>query len=423
MKFSTDAVPAEFPALFRRLILLTGWKPWKHRLAWLEEQARANPTMSYLLDERFGRELAFGDLRQHQKITRRYPWPPETAEQQQFYSLVAMLSRCHQRLSPTGKTRLEGMIRHSLKSDYGFAPLAFEMKIAAHLMGRGFDVDFNDMEGGRGFDYLIENDGIEIEIECKFFSGDIGRQIHSKRFHQLGTAIFPELQKFLEQRPGGRLIRIFIPARLSGNTEQQQEISDLLSQAISSQELAANSNGYEVSIDDFSLADSPFGQLSSNDVSREHLEQFLSDEFKIENKNSLLLSHREKGAILVVVESAVKDAVLKGMHNQLSYSARKQISGNRPVLFCCELADMTENQLRGLGNDGQEAIGLDYMVEYLLEHRPEIHSLIFTTQGTVRINKTGLGPTAHTSIQEIGPALQFKNPSHPLVNDPRCDFF
>ena len=230
MYFETTAVPAEIPAQFNRLMGITGWKPWKHRFMWLHEQVRVNPP--YYLTERFGLELAFGQVRQHHKQTGRYPWPPKTAEQQRLYSFLAMIVRCHQRLGAKGKTRLKGMIEDGLKSDYGIAQLAFEMKMVAQLMSRGFDVEFNDMESGGGFDFLATNEKVEIEIECKFVSGDIGRQIHLKRLHQLGTVLLPEMAKFLDQECGGQLVRVLLPGRLTGDDKQHHKIRHLISQAV-----------------------------------------------------------------------------------------------------------------------------------------------------------------------------------------------
>ena len=200
MHFVPDAVPAEIPALMARLVGITGWKPWGHRLAWLQEQIRVNLTMSHFIVERFGLELACDQVRRHYKQSGRYPWPPPTAEQVRFYSFLAMIVRCYHRLSPAGKMRMKGMLVDALKSDYGLAPLAFEMKVVAHLMTRGFDVVFHDMEEGGGFDYLATNEGVEIEVECKFVSGDIGRQIHLKKMHQLSTILLPEMAIALDQR-------------------------------------------------------------------------------------------------------------------------------------------------------------------------------------------------------------------------------
>jgi len=423
MHFVPEAVPAEIPAQMARLVGITEWKPWGHRLAWLQEQIRANPTMSRFIVERFSLELAYDQLRRHYKQSGRYPWPPTTAEQLRLYSFLAMIVRCYHRLSPAGKTRMRGMLVDALKSDYGLAPLAFEMKIVAHLMMRGFDVVFHDMEEGGGFDYLATNEGVEIEVECKFVSGDIGRQIHLKKMHQLSTILLPEMAIALDQRCGGCLVRISIPGRLGANEKQHYEICRLMSQAITDQKSDAKLNEYKISISKFSFEDSPFSQLPPDDVSLDHAVRFLSDEFGIENKNVLIQFRPKRGAILVVVESAKKDAILKGIHHQLKDSARNQLSGDRPGILCCELADMTEEQLLAFGNEQDEGTGFKFMVSDLIARRPQIHTVAFTTPGTVRLLKSTMGTTRRTTAQETGPAYTFSNPDHEMANDPRYDVF
>lgn len=423
MHFLPDAVPAEIPALMTRLVGITGWKPWGHRLAWLQEQIRANPTMPNFIVERFGLELASDQVRRHYKQSGRYPWPPTTAEQLRFYSFLAMIGRCYHRLSPAGKMRMRGMLVDALKSDYGFAPIAFEMKVVAHLMTRGFDVVFHDMEEGSGFDYLATKERVEIEVECKFVSGDIGRQIHLKKMHQLSTVLLPVMAVALDQRCGGRLVRISIPGRLGANEKQYYEICRLMSQAITDQKSDAKLNEYEILISHFSFEDSPFSHLPPDDVSLDHAERFLSDKFGIENKNVLIQIKPKRGAILIVVESAKKDAVLKGIHRQLKDSARNQLSGDRPGILCCELADMTEEQLLAFANEQDEGTGLQFMVSDLIARRPQIHTVAFTTPGTVRLLKSTMGTTRRTSVQETGPAYTFSNPDHEMANDPRYDEF
>lgn len=423
MYFSTEAVPAEIPAHVSRFISITGWKPWKRRLDWLNEQIRANPTMSLFVSERFAIELAFYEVRKHYRSTGNYPWPPKSLEQQRLYSFAAMVSRCHHRLSPSGRKRLRGMIDHSLKTDDGFASLAFEMKIAAHLMTKGFDVGFNDMEAGRGFDYLVSQDNAEVEVECKFVSGDIGRKVHLKRVHQLGGVLLGTIHGLLEKEEGGKLVRISIPDRLEGSREQLEEIAGLVDKLISEERLSITQNGYTVSTSGFSLADSPFGQLPADEISVELVQQYLFDQHDVDNRNVLVNFRPTKGAVLIVIESEKKDAVLRGIHAELKDSARKQFSGDRPGIFCCELGDLTEEQLLSLGEDRKGGSGLQYMVTDLLRRRPQIHTIAFTTTGTVYIKEATSQLTQHTSAQETGPSFVFKNPQHPLSKDTRYDIF
>lgn len=420
MHFTTEAVPAEVRTFVNRVISITGWEPWKRRLEWLDKQVRANPTMPFLFNERYGLEIAFAKTRRYYKKTGRYPWPPENDEQQRFFSMMAMIARCHHRLNPTGKKRLKGMILDALKSDHGLLPLAFEMKIAGQLMTLGFDVTFHDMEEGGGFDYLAEKGGVALEVECKYISGDIGQKIHLKRVHQLSTVLLPKLIEFLEQKDGGHLVRISIPDRLDGDRKKHQEIVNLVSRAFSAPVPNATDNGYQISISEFALADSPFAQLKNQNIQADQLHGFLSEEFGINNKNVLIHFAPNTGVVLATVESRKENTVLKGIHEQLKRAARDQLTEDRPGFLCCELGALDADQLYELGN---EENGLQYMASDLLERRPHIHTVAFTTRGPVHIRELESDTRMHTSIRETGPAYVFVNPAHPLCDDPRYTVF
>ena len=274
---------------------------------------------------------------------------------------------------------MAGMLRSALKSDDGFGPLAFEMKTVAHLMKRGFNVEFHDIEEGGGFDYLATNETVEIEIECKFISGDLGRKIHLKEFHQLSTVLLPEMSNALDQSDGGCLVRILIPRRLEANIQQHNEICRLMTHALANHESNKKYSEYGVSILDIPVQGNLSDLISQGDVSLDDFKKFLFNEHGIENRNVIINFRPKKGVIFVVVESTKKDPVLNAIHRQLKASARNQLSGDRPGILCCYLAEVTKEVLLGLWNHQDEGTGLQFMVSNLIARRPEIHSVVFTT--------------------------------------------
>ncbi len=139
MYFEPQAVPAEIVPLFRRFVSITGWKPWKKRLAALKQQVTDNPLLREYFAERYGLELELGRLlrvlRRGGKIGL-----PAAYRETAVLSFVATVARVHQRLSPQGQRRLAGMLRSGLDAEHGLASFQHEMGIATHLMAQGFDV-------------------------------------------------------------------------------------------------------------------------------------------------------------------------------------------------------------------------------------------------------------------------------------------
>ena len=419
MLFSVEAVPAEIPIHMRHLIEITGWEPWKNRLKSLEAQLAIGPTMSFYLVERFGLELAFSEIHTHLRQTARPIWPPKSSDQVRFVSFLAMVTRTHHRLSAVGKNRLKGMLIGALKSDFGLGPLAFEMKTVARLMRKQFDVEFHDLEEGGGFDFLISKDNAEIEIECKFITGDIGRKIHLKRLNQLTPFLMQEMEVLVQREHCGHLVRITIPDRLSGKIEQNQMIQELLAKLIAENRSVLKEKNHQLTLQEFDLEQSPFRRLRPEEITMEVVAEFLSDTFQLPNANALINFRPRGGVTIVVVQSAQNDAVLKGLHKQLKEAAGSQFSGDRPCSICCELADLSPEQLRSLGDAENEGTGLQAMVTDLFKRRPAVHTVSFTTPGTVNVEKSINGEKLVTSTQEAGFAYTFVNSTHPLSDDER----
>jgi hypothetical protein len=128
-------------------------------------------------DDKFPLERALKRAVAYRRVASRYPsiYGSGEAQYYQLYSFAFAAVCAHAGLSSGGQTRLCGYLKDGLKSDYGLAPVALEMAVAVHFWAADFDVEFTDMEGRGQFDFLASGAGIELEIDCKAVSGDVGR--------------------------------------------------------------------------------------------------------------------------------------------------------------------------------------------------------------------------------------------------------
>ena len=423
MYFQPEVTEYEFPSLIRRFKEITGWHPWEKRLTWLQAEIKKSVAMPYFWRDRFELELAFATIHRRYKVTGRYPKKNLTVEQQRFLSFVAVMVRCYERLSQPGQKRLRGMLLDSLKSDYGLGPLAYEMKIAAHLLNRGFDVMFHDLETGGSYDYLAVKANLQMEIECKFVTGDIGRQIHLKRLYQFGQYFTPKMHALLHRTCGGMLIHVTIPGRLHGRESQHASITEQVLSAIGVQDHQLQFEENHVSVSEFVLESSPFSRMRPESLRKDHVDQFVFNNFGIENKNMLILFRPGRHAVIVVLQSDKEDRVLTGIHRQLKDSASRQFSGTLPAILCCHLADLNEADLLSLQYKGDEGIGLDYMTSDLIHRRPQLLAVTYTAPGSIACERVTLGVFEQESQRERGPAYTIRNSTHPLATDGRYSLF
>ena len=262
MHFKTEMMDTEVPEVLHDFVRIAGARIWERWLAWLEEQVGCKTGMRRFWIERCGLELGLLTLVRQYADTGGIAVRRLSTEEQRFLSFAAMVVRCHARLSNPARRRLEGMLRDAARQDTGLGPVAYEMKIAAHLMSRGFEVEFRDLESKKGCDFLVTKDGARAEIECKFMSGDIGRKIHRKRLYQLGDRVRKTMQDYVNKLSTGVFMRLVIADRLHGREEYQAMLAELLSRAIFGGREQEDRQGNRVSVQEFDCSRcAPLGHL------------------------------------------------------------------------------------------------------------------------------------------------------------------
>jgi hypothetical protein len=170
MRFDVDARPAEIAALLRRLTEIPGAATWRKRETDFKRQVHDNPLIEGYLDSHFVIERAMIYV-QHYKANTGGRIPEITSTSAvglgALYSFAGLIVRVFPKLPARQQDVLRGRVVGALKDNVGLSPLAFEMRTVAHLMARGFDVEFHDLFEGGGYDFLAKNAEIECEVEYK----------------------------------------------------------------------------------------------------------------------------------------------------------------------------------------------------------------------------------------------------------------
>ncbi|MGE0272846.1 MAG: hypothetical protein AB7M05_18915 [Alphaproteobacteria bacterium] len=427
MHFDPSATFGELPAFFSRTIQSCGWNVWKRRFLILENSSAKNPLLGQFFGQRYPLEFEISALHRHYLATGRYP-ELHNSLQYSAYSFLAMFARVHQRLSPSGKKRLSGMLRSCLdtNSQYGLRPLQHEITVAAHLMRRGFDVQFTDIENQERFDFLAAKNDIEIEIECKTFGGDIGRPIHLRAFYALGIALFDELANLPHTHPGGHLVKITVFDRLHVRQEFLGRIKSAVSFAIRDNNKSFTSSDCGVEFAEFD-AIGTFGIVDANKgISASDVKDLVEKRFRAINKNILVILSPPNGMTILVVESHQSDDVVPSMYRALREAAR-QCSGGRAAVLCARLTDITEEQLRSLAkrNELDKPTGLDVIAGRLFRHEEKsyVHSVAFMTDGALQKGKFFEGDRLIDSLKQDGPAWVLTNKRSKVADDRQYQIF
>ncbi len=251
MKVETSADTKEIKYFMPHFIKMTGGiKRLRKRIEEIEK--KRNQIIGGDVD-RFKIEIGLGLLLKHKRNRGEYPEEIKTNEEYKAVSFAAMIVRVHKKLNPRHQRELEGKLRGYLNEDTGYAPLAFEMFVLQNLMVRDFDVSLVDLEGIENFDFLASKDGIDIEIECKHISADIGRKIPTAHFETFCNKIKTILDEYKDDNSLGTIIKIIIPDRLEKSDHQLNSLKERLEQFLKSSRSSVDFDGYRIEKISFDL--------------------------------------------------------------------------------------------------------------------------------------------------------------------------
>lgn len=328
--------------------------------------------------------------------------------------------RIHERLSPAAQHRLRGMLLDGLKPDNNLLSLQHEITTAVHLVRRGFEIECNDLERGSGVDFIANRDGLEVEVECRMFTGDLGRQLHRRKVLMLHKHLSETVARVFQSATRGLFVRVTLPNRLTCSSAQLAGIGKALSAALFAGTQITETPDCEIEVLDFAIEDSPFNVNGPKDVDRAALDQFAREKFGRANKEMMIFFSPRKRAVIALVESARPDEVLKGVARQLRDKA-EQFTKTRPGVISVQFQDLTADQLENIakqdspsrsGTNGLQIVTHDFLES---EKRAHVHTVVYRSQSRMTANGN--------TITGEGPAYFFRNWHHAHYADERCDLF
>jgi hypothetical protein len=322
----------------------------------------------------------------------------------------------HERLSETGRSKLQSNVRDGLQDDKGLGPLATELRTGSQLMRRGFEVEFTDLEGRERYDLLVSNGKLEIEIDCKAPSGDVGRCIHGRRFRAFANALMPSLQELAECGEG-RLVHVTIAGNLHGDRKFERKLVEETGRVLRGEITVEDEDPLiTVSVRTFDVAGSPFEQKQPVPV--DIVSEFLKNRFGLENVNAICNWRPGRGAVIMSMQSIKGDHVVDGIYRQLKDSAQTQFSSCRPAILCVHLRAVTVPQLRELAKDPVNGLAAIATRLFSGDKRGHLACVSFVApSGTLTRTQSITAGVLRTSHQDIGAAYVFANPRHPLGLD------
>ena len=420
MRFAIELHDTEVVSLLNRLIAITGIEPWRKKFTVLQHQLRENNFLRDWQIERHGIELKLRDLLAEHERTGVFPLQVRDPLHYNLYAFTSGVVRIFEQLSPAGKMRLRGMLVDGLKPDNNLLAVQHEITTADHLVSIGFDIEPNDIENGSGVDYIATREGAELEVECKMFTGDLGRKIHKRKGLVLHKHLAGAVAHVYQSAQTGIFIRVTIPDRLTCSPDQLAGIASAVSRGVLSGTAVTRTPDCEVEVLDFPISSSPFNVGGPEEISRHDVTEFIRARLGRTNPNLMIVFSPRKRAVVGLIESAKPDEVLKGIYRQLREASKGQFTKTRPGHLAVQFQELTAEQMESLARDGTSEVakptGLQVMTTALLQspNRTHIHSVAYRSHGKV------VRPQGHSHAwMEEGIGSFVRNPGNPHYDDPR----
>jgi hypothetical protein len=296
--------------------------------------------------------------------------------------------------TPVEAERLGKRVAGAMHNPNDMRALRLELAVATHFVRRGYQLQWPEMVGGGTFDLLVTDLGKNgLEVECKSFSDDKGRNIHRSdvlHFHHL---VFNELASIRKSLKIGLSVVLTIQDRLPTNHADRQALAKRVRQQITigcSTKLECGSN-LRISEFDPNLLKDIAGHNDGTKV-----RQVIQEVTGTNNRESILVPTPAGGALALVVQSAIEDNFVDAMFKTLSDAGKRQLSGSRPGLLIAGVNGLNIDQLISIAkqdNDGnQRPTALAIKVSSFLNtnHRNNVVGVGFLSRGALSSVTNGI---------------------------------
>lgn len=352
-------------ACIPRFLELVGTERWERRTAQLSKAAIDSPIQTKIVADYHSLEAI---LSIHIRVCESDDIATPRQVTVELFSVLLFLQTVlsvHSRLSPTGRTILEGRLRSALKAESGFGPLYVEMSLARRLFDAGYEVEFSDMEGLAQFDLRFWKGNVQGEVECKSLSFDAGRKIHRKDFYRFIDTICDLL---VSRATAGskEVLVVTLHDRMPAALDQQRALNQTVKEVLS------RSAHARIEGDFFAVT------LQALDPRLELAWPPDPDELhrlckEIYGNNCHVSGPiGPDGACLVIVRSQKEDDTSAPILNAMK-KATSQFSRTRPAFVAVQFEDIEPSDL--LSRPLRRRVGL---LSNLLFHRPDTSHLAAT---------------------------------------------
>lgn len=412
----------DFPEIYARFAKEVGEQHWKKRVAALKQEVKGNSLLEGL--HRQEDSISF-QLEQLRELHAKFGGHPVQAYNEQSHfpaaSFAAQVLSVLDASTPVLAERFRRRVHGALRNPAEMRAIRLELMTATHFLRAGHKVSWPEMneapaEQGAGIpDLLIEDLGPKgLEIECKSFSDEIGRRIARRQVLEFIWLLKNRHWDRLSRLNTGVVAVVTVQSKLP--TEFKARVA--MAESVARHVLHRGPGEYTDGCARMVIAELDVRRLSSihSKMSKSELRVLLDSVTGTKNKESVVMTTPNGGALVLAMRSERDDNVLDSIFETFRRSAPRQFSGSRPGIFVAGLNGLSAEQLLDVAQQEQDPsaipTALRRYASRFLESASSAHLV-----GISFLSSTSLRPSNAGVHDSGGTAYYFPKREQPFWSD------
>ena len=398
MLFEPSANEKDIPLFVDRFVALVGWRNIQRRVESINAYSEREPAAGEHLASLSTIEREIVSLKQKKRQSGGFAKQLFAPHNYPALAFAVMTVKVHSRLSEVGKRRLVGRLRGAMNQRHGLDPIVHEITVATHLMSVGWAVSFADLEKQHRFDFLASKQGVNLEIECKSVSSDLGRKIHRWDFRRLSDLCNSYMLEAASEVEHTGLLVLEVSDRLPSQESALKTIAEAVITVARGESESYHSEAFRVTKEILSIP----GVTIQDD---KQIRAVLEKRFPKRDYHAFFAG-RGYGAYILVAQSQRRDQVLTYIYKQIK-KGHEQFSGERGAAMWVNVQEIDHEHWESL----RSGSGLQLMSSRYLAGTPRQNVCLLAYSSGGRVHKLG------SVTSQSGAVLHYDNPRSPSYHE------
>ncbi|MFZ3286395.1 MAG: hypothetical protein WA191_06055 [Telluria sp.] len=415
----TEIYTNQIPTLYAQFAVEIGDSHWRRRTMLLDREIKGNRFLREYLHAENSIAYELEALREHIAKFGPTGLPAIGLSCYGAARFAAQTISIITNLPPKVAAQFRRRVQGAFQNPDDMRGLQVELAIATHFVRQGRRVTWPELDGTGTYDMYVNGLGPNgLAIECKAISEDKGRRVHKRDALEFHALLEPLLVPITTGLSTGLVGVLTVPARLPTNCKDRVQLAKQFAQHILGNRSTTLSDGSRIAVKQFDMSE--FGYLPS--INKRAARSAIDTVTGTANRESMTIGTNAGGALVLTVQSASDDLLMKTTFDTLSDAARRQLPHTHAGILLAGFAGLSHDQLASIaGQDfdqSQNPTNLRVHASKFLggQNRDHVVGVGFLTASDFSRERNGI-------IDSAGAAYYFGRRESPFWSDDYSGMF